>query len=246
MWREPRLFTIHILDETGKAKKNTFPVYDGSVNSIDSFMELLYNYLKNFNLADANDITFCADGADWIWKRTPVLAKKLGITNYNEVLDYTHAKQNLKQILDIIRDGKCITKNKYEKTFKKLKEYLWNGEVHLIKDFIMQNCKYKRCKNEALNKIKNYFGNIKKFQYSTFEKNNIPIGSGTVESAIRRVLNLRIKGAGLFWKKENVEKIIFLRSQLLSGRWNLMINYIVNKESKMLCYKTLKILKASA
>ncbi|MCK5491389.1 MAG: hypothetical protein KAI67_06145, partial [Candidatus Pacebacteria bacterium] len=42
--------------------------------------------------------------------------------------------------------------------------------------------------------------------------------SGTVESAIRRVINLRIKGTGLFWKREHAENIIFLRSLVLIGK----------------------------
>jgi len=46
----------------------------------------------------------------------------------------------------------------------------------------------------------------------------LPTGSGTVESAIRRVINLRVKGAGMFWKRENAEKMFFLRSLVLTGK----------------------------
>ena len=87
---------------------------------------------------------------------------------------------------------------------------------------------------KALNKLNNYFADTDKFQYSNFKKKNIPIGSGSVESAIRRVLNLRIKGAGLFWLKENAEKMIFLRSQLLSGRWNIMMSNLMIMKRKCL------------
>ena len=69
---------------------------------------------------------------------------------------------------------------------------------------------------------------------SDFKKKNIPIGSGSVESAIRRVLNLRIKGARLFGLKENAEKMIFLRSQLLSGRWNIMMSNLMIMKRKCL------------
>ena len=40
-------------------------------------------------------------------------------------------------------------------------------------------------------------------------------------SAIRRVVNLRLKAPGTFWLKEMAECFLFLRSQLLSGRWNI-------------------------
>jgi hypothetical protein len=43
--------------------------------------------------------------------------------------------------------------------------------------------------------------------------------SGAIESAIRRVINLRIKAPGTFWKRDNVERMIFLRCQVIVGRW---------------------------
>lgn len=56
--------------------------------------------------------------------------------------------------------------------------------------------------------------------YAEFRRLKIPIGSGCVESAIRRVINLRLKSPGIFWKIETAESMLFLRNQLLSGRWN--------------------------
>ena len=50
----------------------------------------------------------------------------------------------------------------------------------------------------------------------------LPRGSGTVESAIRRVINLRIKGASIYWLPESVDAILLLRSFYKSGRWNCL------------------------
>lgn len=69
-----------------------------------------------------------------------------------------------------------------------------------------------------MKKMNGYFGDQAKFQYKAFRDNALPTGSGTVESAIRRIINLRIKGTGLFWKRENAENVIFLRSLVLTGR----------------------------
>ncbi len=46
------------------------------------------------------------------------------------------------------------------------------------------------------------------------------IGSGAVESAIRRVINLRMKAPGTFWKEDTAEIFLYLRSQMISGRWD--------------------------
>ncbi len=80
-------------------------------------------------------------------------------------------------------------------------------------------------------KLENYFGDHSKFQYKTFENNHLPTGSGSIESAIRRIINLRIKGTGMFWKRRHAENIIFLRSIVLTGKL------------KMTCEKTCGIVK---
>jgi predicted NBD/HSP70 family sugar kinase len=47
-----------------------------------------------------------------------------------------------------------------------------------------------------------------------------------VESAIRRVINLRLKAPGTFWTQDMAECFLFLRSQLLSGRWDTFIHNV--------------------
>ena len=83
---------------------------------------------------------------------------------------------------------------------------------------------------KALNKWKNYFlKNKDRMQYSQFKTKRLPQGSGSVESAIRRVINLRLKSCGSFWKKENAEIYLFLRSQLISGRWNVFFENLIKR-----------------
>ena len=55
--------------------------------------------------------------------------------------------------------------------------------------------------------------------YDWFGYRGHPLGSGAVESAIRRVINLRLKGNGIYWREENAEAMLVLRSAALTGRW---------------------------
>ena len=76
-------------------------------------------------------------------------------------------------------------------------------------------------RNKKLRTEYNYFYNNKeRIRYSEFVQMRLPIGSGSVESAIRRVINLRLKGAGMFWLKENAEGFLHLRCQTKSGNWD--------------------------
>ena len=52
----------------------------------------------------------------------------------------------------------------------------------------------------------------------------LPLGSGAIESSIRRVVNLRMKGNLIFWKEESANDMLFLRSYYKAGRWGDLEN----------------------
>ena len=77
------------------------------------------------------------------------------------------------------------------------------------------------CRGRTAGKIRthlNYFlKNRHRFAHTTMVGLGLPRGSGAVESAIRRVINLRIKGASIYWLPESVDAILLLRSFYKSG-----------------------------
>jgi hypothetical protein len=56
--------------------------------------------------------------------------------------------------------------------------------------------------------------------YARIAALKLPIGSGAIESAIRRVVNLRLKGPSIYWHKTSAEAVLLLRSYYKAGRWN--------------------------
>ena len=46
------------------------------------------------------------------------------------------------------------------------------------------------------------------------------MGSGAVESAVRRVVNLRMKGNSIYWLPEHAEAMLHIRAFLKAGRWD--------------------------
>lgn len=54
--------------------------------------------------------------------------------------------------------------------------------------------------------------------YSLSVSNHLPIGSGAIESAVRRVINLRVKSNATYWLRENAETIIRFRAWIKAGR----------------------------
>jgi hypothetical protein len=66
-----------------------------------------------------------------------------------------------------------------------------------------------------------------RMRYVTLEMRQLPIGSGQVESAVRRVVNLRFKAPGSFWTETTVSGLMHLRAAFKAGRWDEIIMGVI-------------------
>jgi hypothetical protein len=232
-WREPKLFTIYLLDKQGKGVNSFSPLHDATMGDHQEMFALLERYLTALPLADAARLVFCGDGAPWIWSDVEELCRRMGLSEkcaVYQVLDNIHAQQNLQHIIDLVA-MRVKRKEKIEETWRTL---LWNGDIQGIYQEICRVLTGRK-RSQALKKWQNYFeGNEKRMQYKAFKTANIPCGSGCVESAIRRIINLRLKSAGTFWKRDMAEYFLFLRSQLLSGRWLIFLSNVTRQQARLL------------
>src|SRR6266853_4160536 len=57
-------------------------------------------------------------------------------------------------------------------------------------------------------------------QYPTYQEAGWPIGSGSVESANKGVVEARLKGAGMRWGRQNVNPMLVLRNAVCNRQWN--------------------------
>jgi hypothetical protein len=186
---------------------------------MEDFFELLKEYLLWLNLDEASEIIFCADGGNGIWPGIDKLISELDLSNAKRILDYTHAKQNINIVKKNIIETLNLSEKEARELSKQIRELLWSGSINGISDLVQKKLfEQEDALTIAMKKMSGYFGDHAKFQYKSFRDDGLPTGSGTVESAIRRIINLRIKGTGLFWKRENAENVIFLRSLVLTGK----------------------------
>ena len=65
--------------------------------------------------------------------------------------------------------------------------------------------------------------------YGHLRDAGLPVGSGAIESAIRRVINLRIKAPGTFWCEDTAEAVLYMRAQLLANNWKDMLEGILQR-----------------
>lgn len=223
-WKEPKLFVIDIIDkETGKLDSKALPIY-GTRFGKNDMTKLLKKYLKKLNIQDAEAVQIIADGAKWIWNKVPSEVQNSGVTEEKiiETLDYYHAVNYVNKLVEHM-PSKLTEQDKLEH-LKNFKKWLWEGQS----DKIVTACQtiYKRKSKLVKRWIKYLSKHQPRTQYADFEESNLMCGSGIVESAIRRIINLRFKNASTFWKIGQVEKLYFLRGALLSKRWDLVFNNI--------------------
>lgn len=205
-WKEPLLLTMYLTDSEGDIDKSFTPVYDATMQGRDYIFNLMKSYLQSLDCKKLSRIVFVGDGAPWIWTGADKLFKGYfqEIPSF-QVLDYTHAKQALNEILGLL--PKLFQQR--EKLIELFKRRLWEGDIEGMGEMIKINFSGQRRK-PALKKWGNYFlKNKDRMQYSQFKTMGLPQGSGYVESAIRRVINLRLKSCGSFWKKENAKYSFF-------------------------------------
>jgi hypothetical protein len=222
-WIEPKLFTIYLIDDKGDIIKKVAPFVDGTTGKLKEFLELLQHYLIRLGIEEASEVILVGDGAPWIWERIPNLLKETGVNSciITEIIDWTHAKQNLNKAFNF------LSKKKLEKVnFNYFKNLLFSGKITRIADEVKSLLKV-GATSKIMKKLKTYFvSNENRMQYATNNAKKVPIGSGVIESAIRRVINMRVKSPGSFWKLGCAETVIYLRAQLLYGRWkNLTVNW---------------------
>lgn len=225
-WREPKLLTIRMIDESGKVIRDYPPINDGTFDDADGIFNLLEAHLRAREIWNASEIICAGDGAQWIWERMAVTLEKLGVDlgRVSFVVDFYHALEHVTKVADERRG------------WSELKRARWlNSTISLLRkgkiDVVIERLKALARGRNARGVIREvgYFEQHRdRMRYDELEKMKLPLGNGAMESTIRQVVNLRLKGAGMFWHLHNAEGFLHLRCYLMAGRWDLIENAIIN------------------
>lgn len=224
-WREPKLILAYVVNENGEKDRKISPMMDASLEGPDATFAMLLYYLKKLGVGQADQLLFVSDGAPWIWDRVADLIKQLGIKVQNcwMALDFYHAVEHLSSIADQ-KKWKSAEKKQW---VNKQRRRLLKGKLDIFIEEI--ECVCKNLKNNLLIRERDYFRNhLPHMRYKEIKDKKLPIGSGGVESGIRRVINLRLKGPGIFWHEDMADSMLLLRSYYKAGRWNMLENMAVS------------------
>jgi hypothetical protein len=217
-WKEPKLLRIYVIDSKGKRLCRELDFIDGTLGDCNALMELVCMYLHVFGIKEAEKLIVIGDGAPWIWDRVSEIRDIFGLSEDKviEILDFYHSVEHLSSALEECKKWNARKKKRW---LNQQKQRLRQGHFSILMEALSELCRGRRSKE--ISKVIAYFQEHKeRIKYLDFKKAGYPIGSGAIESAVRRVVNLRMKGPGIFWLPESAEAFLHVRAQLLSGRWD--------------------------
>jgi hypothetical protein len=223
-WREPKLLVIYVVDEKGRLAQEFAPVMDGTLQGPDEVFRLMEFYLRQLGIDQAKEVLFIADGAKWIWQRVTPLWKRLGLVGVRcrELVDFYHVVEHVYALAALNRSWSASYRKQWA---ARQRGRLWRGELQAFTDDVERLCQGKRGKGWARERdylLRN--ARAGRLDYGKARRAKMPIGSGTMESAIRRVVNLRLKGPGIFWHEDHAEQMLLLRTYYKSKHWQVLMN----------------------
>jgi hypothetical protein len=219
-WREPKVVIVFEVDEKGRMVRGSRPVIDGTLQGPDALIELVAFHLHRMGAAGAKVVTFVADGAPWIWKRLDwiVAQVKLEPSRVVEVLDWCHAVHHVSVALAALPLTESQRKGLYQRLRGLLKDGKSRDVIAELKVLAVNEPDDSPMWREIRYLTKHT--DAGRLGYNCLRCGGVPMGSGAIESTIRRVINLRLKGTGISWTEDNAEAVFQLRAAVVSGRWD--------------------------
>ena len=217
------MLTVFQTDEKVRMDKKSRPVIDGTLQGPDASIELVAFHLHRLGAAKAKVATFAADGAPWIWARwIAVIAQvKLDPARVVEVLDWCHGVHHLSLALAALHLAED----------RRTQQYVWlrtllEGRPESDGDRGLGGVGLgpaRRLAGVARDQLFDPTLRGGRLRYNCFRYRGVPLGSGAIESTIRRVINLRLKGNSIYWTEANAEAVFQLRAAVVSGRWEEIV-----------------------
>jgi hypothetical protein len=225
-WREPKVLIIFEMDNKGRMASPRRAWIDGTFAGPNEVMELLAMHLHRLGAAAAAVVVFLADGAPWIWDRLDWVAQRAGLPARRtaRVLDFCHALHHVSLALAALG----LADAERQRLYRQLRKWLQAGKSSQVIAALSVGAWDLPADSAAWVAI----AYLEKHQlaghldYDRFQQRGLPLGSGAIESAIRRVINLRLKGSGLLWLEENAEAVLVLRAAVLTDRWQETLEHV--------------------
>lgn len=160
----------------------------------------------------ARQVCAVQDGAEWIQGFVDLHAP-----DAVRILDFAHARGYLAEIAELVREaGTKLPADWVELQCHDLKHH---GPPTVFKEIGLLLEKHPDV--PVLDTKVNYLRKREQqMQYRLYQQLGWPLGSGSVESSHKSVVQARLKGAGMRWERSHVNPMLALRTEVCHDRWD--------------------------
>ncbi len=228
-WKELKAGTVFTVEEITVLDKQTLEEegvgrarevsYVAHLGGPEVFGKRLWAEAQHRQWTQAVDTQVVADGAAWIWN----LATE-HFYDSQQVVDWYHATEHLGKAAELLHGvGDNPAKQRW---FHHYKEILFQGQTETI--ILELRNQAQKTNIEPLSQEAAYFENHKRrMNYLDLRAEGWLIGSGTVESAAKQY-KARFTGPGMRWKRPYLERLIPVRSAVMSGNFSQIWRSVYN------------------
>ncbi len=165
----------------------------------------------------AGQVVILGDGALWIWK----LAEE-HFPGAIQILDFWHASEWVWKVAKAVwGEG---SKKAEEWAEAQIAEHLIYGNavalveaIRALPEVAPPPGQKKSIPEQAMDYFRN---NAERMRYLEYRARGLEIGSGTVESAGKRVVGQRCKAPGMRWSESGLKAVLNLRTYVLNERYD--------------------------
>jgi hypothetical protein len=181
--------------------------YTTELGSRTKFGQHLWLEAHRRGVQKAKTVIFIGDGAQWLWEMAHDLFPQA-----IQILDWYHAASYLWAVArELHKDG--------QRARQWIDPFLANLAQSNISLVLEQLQPLADSLPAARSAITYFTNNLARMDYARYRKLNLQIGSGTIESACKHLIDARLKQAGMRWNLDNARYLAKLRARFKSDRW---------------------------
>jgi hypothetical protein len=216
-WKELKVGCVFEAETNGEARSEEEQVhavhnsYAALLGGPKRFGQALWAEAYRRQLPRAQDSIVLGDGAPWIWN---LALEHFGWSR--QAVDWYHAKEHLYNAAHLAFGEGTAEANRWAKG---METPLYQGQIHTVVAAIKQLAQKHRKTAQGLRTEAEYFQrNQRRMQYLELREDGFPIGSGMVESGGKQ-FRARLAGPGMRWSRPGAERLISVRTTILSDRF---------------------------
>jgi hypothetical protein len=212
-WAEVRTLAIGTVEPDAAGEPHTHDLhYFSRLCSAAAFIEWAELPLHQAGTAQAGTVVAVQDGADWLRQLLDAHCP-----DAVRILDFPHAAESLARAAQAcLGMGTVETSTWLETWLHALKHGEPEAVITAVRALPVPSAEAAVVRDGTAAYLQRRRAQI---TYAAFRAQGYPIGSGSVESANKLLVEERLKGAGMHWSRHNITPMLALRAVACNGAW---------------------------